>query len=156
MEQNAAMTETIPTKDYAQFLAELKNRVASSRYQAARVVNKELILLYHHIGTEILKRQEQHGWGAKIIDQLSKDLGSSFPEMKGFSPRNLKYMRKFAEEYPDLEFVQQVAAQLPWSYQRTSKRLSQRLRSWKLSSLKILISHFHESVDKRADLFYIS
>ncbi|BDG76698.1 hypothetical protein wHmt_12560 [Wolbachia pipientis] len=71
-------------------------------------------MLYHYIGTEILRRQKEHGWGAKIIDQLSKDLRSAFPEMKGFSARNLTYMRQFAAEYQDTEFTQQVAAQLPW------------------------------------------
>jgi len=79
-------------------------------------VNKELILLYHPIGTEILKSQEMHGWGSKIIDQVSRDLRSEFPEMKGFSTRNLKYMRKFAEEYSEPEFVQQLVAQLPWGH----------------------------------------
>ena len=107
------MTKII-SENYNLFLNDLKHRVVSSRYKAAVSVNKELILLYHHIGSQILKSQETQGWGAKIIDQLSKDLQSSFPEMKGFSTRNLKYMRKFAEEYPDFEFVQQVAAQLPW------------------------------------------
>jgi predicted nuclease of restriction endonuclease-like (RecB) superfamily len=75
-----------------------------------------MILLYHHIGSEILRSQEKHGWGAKVIDQLSRDLKAAFPEMKGFSTRNLKYMRKFAEEYPDREFVQQLVAQLPWGH----------------------------------------
>lgn len=70
--------------------------------------------MYHHIGSEILKRQEQQGWGAKIIDQLSRDLKSAFPEMKGFSARNLKYMKRFAAEYQDITIVQQAAAQLPW------------------------------------------
>lgn len=92
----------------------MKEHIATSRYKAALAVNSKLILLYHYIGTGILKRQEEYGWGAKVIDQLSKDLKSVFPEMKGFSARNLKYMRRFAEEYPDVEFVQQVAAQLPW------------------------------------------
>lgn len=91
-------------------------RVYDSRYKAAIAVNKELILLYHHIGKQILQSQENQGWGAKVIDQLSKDLSLEFPEMKGFSTRNLKYMRKFAEEYPDFEFVQQVVAQLPWGH----------------------------------------
>jgi predicted nuclease of restriction endonuclease-like (RecB) superfamily len=103
-------------KTYFQFLETLKSRVISARYQAARSVNKELILLYHYLGTEILKSQEAYGWGAKIIDQLSSDLHAEFPGMKGFSPRNLKYMRKFAQEYPDAEFVQQVVAQLPWGH----------------------------------------
>src|ERR1700726_227955 len=57
------------------------------------------------------------GWGAKIIDRLSDDLTKAFPEMRGFRARNLKYMRAFAEAYPDKEFVQQVVAQLPWGHQ---------------------------------------
>lgn len=97
-------------------MTDLKQRVASSRYKAALSVNKELTLLYHHIGTAILGSQEKHGWGAKVIDQLSKDLKAEFPEMKGFSTRNLKYMRKFAEEYSDILFVQQVVALLPWGH----------------------------------------
>lgn len=108
------MNKNIINPEYIKFLEQLKERVASSRYRAALSANKELILLYHSIGTEILRSQESHGWGAKIIDQLSNDLKSEFPEMKGFSLRNLKYMRKFAREYAKTEFVQQVAAQLPW------------------------------------------
>jgi predicted nuclease of restriction endonuclease-like (RecB) superfamily len=107
------MTKNIINQEYNKFLGNLKERVASSRYKAALSVNKELIMLYHHIGTQILEAQERQGWGAKVIDQLSKDLVSEFPEMKGFSVRNLKYMRKFAEEYPDPQFVQEVLAQLP-------------------------------------------
>jgi len=108
------MSKNIINQEYSQLITDLKARVAASRYKAALSVNKELILLYHHIGKVILEAQAKQGWGAKIIDQLSKDLRSEFAEMKGFSTRNLKYMRKFAQEYPDLEFVQQVAAQLPW------------------------------------------
>lgn len=73
-----------------------------------------MVLLYWQIGREILAQQAQHGWGAKVIDHLSQDLRQAFPEMKGFSPRNLKYMRAFAEAWPEDEFVQQVAAQIPW------------------------------------------
>ena len=103
-------------KDYGLLVESLKKRVAESRYKATLSVNKELVLLYHHIGKQILKSQEEHGWGAKVIDKLSKDLQSSFPEMKGFSTRNLKYMRKFAEEYEEFEFVQQLAAQISWGH----------------------------------------
>jgi predicted nuclease of restriction endonuclease-like (RecB) superfamily len=110
------MTEQLAGHNYQLLLDELKKRIASSRYKAALSVNKELILLYHHIGMQILSAQNNQGWGAKVIDQLSKDLRTSFPEMKGFSTRNLKYMRKFAEEYPDSEFVQEVLAQLPWGH----------------------------------------
>ena len=70
------MTKNITETNYIQLLDDLKKRVASSRYKATLSVNRELILLYHHIGTEILKSQEQHGWGAKIISQLSRDLRS--------------------------------------------------------------------------------
>lgn len=110
------MNTNIISEEYADFLETIKSRIASARYKAARSVNKELLLLYHRIGTDILKRQEQYGWGAKVIDKLSHDLSISFPEMKGFSPRNLKYMRLFAATYPENEFVQQVVAQLPWSH----------------------------------------
>ncbi len=110
------MTDRLVSKDYAEFLEELKVKVSTSRYKAARAANQELILLYYQIGKEIVQRQDLHGWGAKIIDQLSKDLASAFPEMKGFSPRNLKYMRKFSLEYQDDAFVQQAVAQLPWGH----------------------------------------
>lgn len=106
--------EAIVSQEYQLFFKELKEKVYVSRYRAALGVNKELILLYHHIGKQILYSQVQKGCGAKVIDQLAQDLRIEFPLMKGFSTRNLKYMRKFAEEYPDIEFVQQVAAQLPW------------------------------------------
>jgi predicted nuclease of restriction endonuclease-like (RecB) superfamily len=112
------MTKII-AKEYTEFLEQLKEHIATSRYKAALAVNSKLILLYHYIGTEILKRQKEYGWGAKVIDQLSKDLKSIFPEMKGFSARNLKYMRKFAEEYPDVEFVQEPLAQLTWYHNVT-------------------------------------
>jgi hypothetical protein len=59
-------------------------------------VNRELVLLYWQIGRDI-DRQDREGWGAKIIDRLAIDLKRAFPEMKGLSPRNLKYMRRFAE-----------------------------------------------------------
>jgi predicted nuclease of restriction endonuclease-like (RecB) superfamily len=98
------------------FLSNLKKRVSLSRHKAVLSVNKELILLYHHIGTVILNSQTNHGWGAKIIDQLSRDLRSEFPEMKGFSPQNLKYMRRFAEEYSFDEIGQQAIDQLPWGH----------------------------------------
>lgn len=110
---------TTPLKNYAQFLTQLKQKISSARLQAMRSVNRELILLYHHIGSEILKQQKEKGWGAKVIDRLSKDLSEEFAEMKGFSVRNLKYMRKFAEEYPDLKFVQEVLAQLTWYHNTT-------------------------------------
>lgn len=110
------MTKNIAGDNYKKFLADLKSRVATSRYRAALSANREMILLYHHIGTEILRSQDKHGWGAKIISQLSRDLRSEFPEMKGFSPQNLKYMKRFAEEYNLEEIGQQAVDQLPWGH----------------------------------------
>jgi predicted nuclease of restriction endonuclease-like (RecB) superfamily len=107
------------SNDYRQFFENLKNKVETSSYRASLSVNRELIFLYHYIGTQILKSQDIHGWGSKVIDQLSKDFKSAFPEMKGFSTRNLKYMRKFAQEYPDTSFVQDVLAQLTWYHTLT-------------------------------------
>jgi predicted nuclease of restriction endonuclease-like (RecB) superfamily len=102
------------TKDYADFLQSLKSRIATAQTKAALAVNRELVLLYWNIGREILERQKKQGWGAKVVDQLSKDLRSAFPEMKGFSRANLLYMRRFAETYQDEKFVQQAAGQIPW------------------------------------------
>ena len=83
-------------------------------YAAWLTANAELIQLYGQIGRDILERQAQQGRGSKIIDRLARDLREGFPEMKGFSGRNLKYMRAFAEGWPEAEIVQQPAAQLPW------------------------------------------
>jgi predicted nuclease of restriction endonuclease-like (RecB) superfamily len=101
---------------YASLLVELKSRISAARLSAALAVNKQLILLYWSIGREILVRQIQEGWGARVIDRLANDLRRDFPEMSGLSARNLKYMRAFAEAHTDPEIVQQVVAQLPWGH----------------------------------------
>ena len=108
---------TPPPQGYADWLAELKNRIHTAQQRATLAVNRHLVLLYWQIGRDILARQAEQGWGAKVIDRLAHDLRTAFPEMKGFSPRNLKYMRTFAEAWPDAEFVQEVLAQLPWYHQ---------------------------------------
>ena len=102
---------------YADWLAELKAQIHDAQQRAALAVNRELVLLYWQIGQDILARQAAQGWGAKVIERLSQDLRSAFPELKGFSPRNLKYMRAFADAWPEPEFVQEVLAQLPWYHQ---------------------------------------
>ena len=101
---------------YAELVTELKQRITEARLRAALSVNRELVLLYWGIGRDILSRQANEGWGTKVIDRLAVDLGRAFPEMTGLSARNLKYMRAFAEAWPDLEFVQQVVALLPWGH----------------------------------------
>jgi predicted nuclease of restriction endonuclease-like (RecB) superfamily len=114
-DQPASLT---PTPDgYTDWLRDLKTRIHGAQQRAALAVNRELVLLYWQIGRDILARQASQGWGAKVIERLALDLRTAFPEMKGFSPRNLKYMRAFAEAWPDKEFVQAVLAQLPWYHQ---------------------------------------
>ena len=108
---------TPPPQGYVEWLAELKTRIHTAQQRATLAVNRELVLLYWQIGRDILARQADQGWGTKVIDRLAEDLRTAFPEMKGFSPRNLKYMRAFADAWPDAEFVQAVLAQLPWYHQ---------------------------------------
>lgn len=86
---------------YNIFLSDLKSRIRTAQVKAALAVNEELIILYWEIGREILLRQQQEGYGTKVVDRLAKDLKKEFPGMAGFSARNLKYMRSFAETYPD-------------------------------------------------------
>jgi predicted nuclease of restriction endonuclease-like (RecB) superfamily len=95
-------------------LRDLKERIRSAQVRAALSVNRELVLLYWQLGRDILTRQRQQGWGAKVITKLSKDLRQAFPEMKGFSRTNLLYMRAFAEAYPDEQIVQAVLGQITW------------------------------------------
>ena len=100
--------------NYPAWFESLKKQIQATRARAALTVNAELIHLYHRIGLEILQRQREHQWGDKIIKRLADDLKAAFPDMKGFSERNLKYMRYFAEQCPVAQIGQQVAAQLPW------------------------------------------
>ncbi len=102
--------------DYAEFLNTLKIQIQQTQIRAVSSVNRELVLLYWRIGREILQRQKQRGWGAKVIERLANDLRKEFPEMKGFSRANLLYMRAFAEAYQDEQFVQQVVGQIPWGH----------------------------------------
>jgi predicted nuclease of restriction endonuclease-like (RecB) superfamily len=101
---------------YGRLLADIKQRVRTARIKAAVSVNRELVLLHWHIGRRILQAQQHEGWGARVIDRLARDLGRAFPDMKGSSTRNLKYMRAFAEAWPNESIVQQTVAQLPWGH----------------------------------------
>ncbi|MDP3635801.1 MAG: PDDEXK nuclease domain-containing protein [Azonexus sp.] len=107
---------TPPPAGYADWLAELKTRIHTAQQRATLAVNRELVLLYWQIGRDILARQAEQGWGAKVIERLAEDLRAAFPEVKGFSRANLMYMRAFAEAWPDAEIVQQAVGQLPWGH----------------------------------------
>ncbi|OZI06515.1 hypothetical protein BWI93_19645 [Siphonobacter sp. BAB-5385] len=106
---------TLPS-NYGSLLAELRNEISKSRLRAVLAANAELLYLYWRIGHTILSQQEAKGWGSKVVDQLAEDLRSEFPDMQGLSKRNLLYMRKFADLYPDFLIVQPSVAQLPWSH----------------------------------------
>jgi predicted nuclease of restriction endonuclease-like (RecB) superfamily len=120
---------------YADWLADLKTRIQTAQIRAALAVNRELVLLYWQIGQDILQRQAEQGWGAKVIDRLAHDLRTAFPEMKGFSRTNLLYMRAFARAWPDTVIVQQLVGQLPWGHNLVllDKLKTSEERNWYLS-----------------------
>ncbi len=107
------MTGTlIESADYAAWLGGLKSRIRSARLSAARAVNRELILLYWDIGRGIVEKQEDLGWGKSVVEQLSLDLRSEFPGMKGFSANNLWLMRQFYSEYSSPAFLEQFVQEM--------------------------------------------
>jgi predicted nuclease of restriction endonuclease-like (RecB) superfamily len=129
------MTSAIQTpRGYPAFLRDIKDRVRTAQVRASLAVNRELILLYWSIGRDILARQKVAGWGAKIIDRLASDLAAEFPGIEGFSSRSLKYMRAFADAWPEEPIVQQLVAQLPWGHHtRLLDRIKDRTtREWYL------------------------
>lgn len=113
-ERPIALTE-VPA-GYADWLVALKTRIHAAQQRATLAVNRELVLLYWQLGQDILTRQAEQGWGAKVIERLAHDLHTAFPDMKGFSRANLMYMRAFAEAWPDAAIVQQAVGQLPWGH----------------------------------------
>jgi len=118
---------------YAELLEQLKARVPTSQVRAARSANSELLQLYWSVGRDILDRQEQAGWGSRVIDRLAQDLRAEFPDQRGWSRRNLHYMRSFAEAWPTAEsFVPQPVAQLPWGHVRVllDKLTTRQERDW--------------------------
>ncbi|MBU0699876.1 DUF1016 family protein [bacterium] len=118
--------------DYADWISSLKKRIVGARQRIVLSANEEQIRLYHDIGRDILDRQNRQGWGARVIDHISVDLRDAFPGMKGFSASNLKYMRFFAQECPDIKIGQQSADQLPWFHIVTliTKITDSTLREW--------------------------
>lgn len=105
--------------DYAAWLAEIKSRIQGERLRLVLASNSVMVMLYWDIGRRILQKQAEQGYGTKVVDRLAADLREAFPEMKGFSPRNLKYMRAFAAAWPDREVVQAALAQVTWYHNLT-------------------------------------
>jgi predicted nuclease of restriction endonuclease-like (RecB) superfamily len=111
------MPEPLAPDSYGQFLVDLKGRIRNAQLRASMAVNRELVMLYWRIGSDILDRQHRENWGAKVIDRLAAVIRRAFSDMKGFSPRNLKYRRAFGEAWPDEAIVQQLVAQISWGRQ---------------------------------------
>ncbi len=133
----SAMFPVAPPKvelpaDYSQWLTDLEQRIQSERLRIVLASNAAMILLYWEIGQSILEKQNAQGWGKKIIDRLSFDLREQFPEMKGFSPRNLGYMKAFAAAWPDAAILQRSVAKLSWRHNITllEKLKTQEERLW--------------------------
>src|SRR5438132_3399149 len=101
-----AIVQQPAAQNYARFLSSIKERIRTAQIKSALAANAELVLHYWEIGHDILANQAQRGWGAKVIDRLSADLAREFPRLSGYSIRNLKYMRAFAESWPDPAIVQ--------------------------------------------------
>ena len=110
------MNEPIPA-GYADLLSALKERIKSAQIRAALAVNSELIRLYWEIGASVVREQETHQWGDKVLGRLADDLRTAFPAMQGFSRANVYRMRAFYRAYPDeAEFVTQAVSQIPWGH----------------------------------------
>ncbi len=110
------MSELEPS-DYSTTLEELKSRVHAARLRVQRRANNELLQLWWHVGQTIRTRRSQEAWGTNVLDRLARDLRTEFPTMKGFSAANLRYMRRFAEAWPDLDAIRQrPVGELPWGH----------------------------------------
>mgnify|MGYP002563208888 CR=1 FL=1 len=120
--------------EYIEIIETIKGEIRGAQYKAALSVNRELIMLYYHIGTVI---NEHKTWGSKFIENLAADIRIAFPNVKGYSVRNLKYMAKLANTYPDEEFVQQAVAQIPWGHTVVllDKFLDDTVRNWYIKQL---------------------
>lgn len=104
-------TEITNTKNYNIFLLEIKEQIKTSQTRAINSVNRELIMLYFNVGKILDKKQQEEGWGAKVIEKLSIDLKNELSNIKGFSRRNMILMVQFYKEYRDIENVQLSVAQ---------------------------------------------
>ena len=95
--------------EYFEILEDIKSRIRAAQYKAVLGANREQIVLYWNIGKIIIANSQ---WGNKFIDNLARDIRLEFPNATGYSSRNLKYMRKFAEIFGDDEIVPTLLAQL--------------------------------------------
>lgn len=109
------MEEILINADYSNFIVEIKDKIRKSQYEAMKAVNKTLINLYWGIGQEIYIQQQEKGWGKSIVEVLAKEIKKDFPEVKGFSARNLWRMRNLYVEYKDNKILPPLVAEISWS-----------------------------------------
>ena len=109
------MENNLISDDYKDFVVDIKNKIRNSQYEAMKQVNKTLINLYWGIGQEIYNQQQEKGWGKSIVEVLSKELKKEFPDVHGFSSRNLWRMRNLYVEYKDNEILPPLVAEFSWS-----------------------------------------
>lgn len=102
--------------DYAELLAEVKERVRSAQYAALKAVNKELVGLYWDIGNMIAERQETEGWGKSVVQRLAADLQTEFPGVRGFSVSTLWRMKLFYETYTGIPKLAPMVREIAWSH----------------------------------------
>ena len=123
------MEYNINISKYREVFEDIKQEVLKSQYKAMQAVNTELIYMYWNIGKIISNNIK---WGNKFVDNLSIDLKNEFPNIQGFSVRNLRNMRKFYEEYTDLEILQTLSAKLTWSHNvlLINKLKDMEIRKW--------------------------
>ena len=126
------MNPLIPN-DYPQWLMSLKTRIRQARVQASLSVNRELIHLYWSIGNTINQQRATQSWGAKVIAQLAHDLRTEFPDMKGLSSTNLKYMARFAKVWSEAAIGQQAVDQLRQRQHQGRMHLAHRCRTEKIA-----------------------
>lgn len=102
---------------YPDLLASVSSQINGGRSKAVSAANREMLLSYWAVGNELMKRESDEGWGSRVVTRLSADIRSAFPQARGFSPRNLRYMKSFAEAWPDFPMLQAPLATLPWYHQ---------------------------------------
>lgn len=101
------------SEKYFEILNDIKKTLIFTRNKVIENANKELVMMYYNIGVKLL---ENNKWGTSFIDTLAHDLKIEFPNLKGMSSRNLRYMQKFASTYENDEFLQEVLAKLSWNH----------------------------------------
>ncbi len=146
------MAEQIINPDYRNWLVDLKTKIKQSQIKAALAVNSQLIMLYWDLGKEIVEKQQNAKWGTGFIDQLSKDLINEFPEIKGFSSKNLRTCRLFFEFYSESLIWKQLVSKLENTEIERTKKSQQLVGELQITKNSI----WQQPVSKlQNQLFYI-